>query len=256
MHELTQHTREYWQYEYDVSALSMVPLLRSWGVRIEGSSVLDVGSAEGGGLCALHDQGAVCAGFDVDEPRIRAAEQLRGNRKIDFRTGNLYLETLPFDDRQFDIVMLHDVFEHLDRKSEVIAKLKRYMKPGGMLLITFPPYYSAYGAHQQRLRTSYARIPFFHLVPFSMSFVLPRLRHEAPHIVEEVEKLGRLKMGMRKFEGIVRDGGLHIRHKKAYVVSPNHIRFGLRPIPAGLIARLPVISELFCSGVVYLLSKG
>jgi len=43
--------------------------------------------------------------------------------------------------------------EHLDHKPAVIARLKKYLKPGGKLLIRFPPYYSAYGGHQQHLRT-------------------------------------------------------------------------------------------------------
>jgi SAM-dependent methyltransferase len=251
----TEHTQTYWRYQYDVSANSIAPLLQRWGLVLEGASVIDVGCGEGGGLCALHDRGAHCVGFDVDEPRIHAAMQMRGDRRVEFATGNLYQDPLPFGGTERDLVVLHDVFEHLDRKPEMIEKLKRLMKPAGRLLITFPPYYSAYGAHQQHLRSSVARIPFFHLLPFSVSFLVPRLRREAPEIVEEVQKLGRLRMGMRKFEGIAAAGGLRIEQKEAYLISPNHIRFGLKPIPAGPVSRLPVISELFCTGVVYFLSK-
>jgi hypothetical protein len=121
--------------------------------------------------------------------------------------------------------------------------------------VTFPPYYSAFGAHQQHLRTLFARMPFFHLVPFGLSVVLPRLKNEHPHIVEEVKKLGRLKMGMASFENIVTEGDLRVVHRQAYLISPNHIRFGLRPVSAGPLSRIPLIREIMCSGVVYLLSK-
>jgi SAM-dependent methyltransferase len=256
MTELTDHTRTYWQYEYDVSARSMVPLLRGWGRALEGTTVLDVGCAEGGGLCALHDAGALCAGFDLDAPRVDAARLLAGGRAIEFAIGDMYRDPLPFAGRTFDLVTLHDVFEHLDHKLPMLRRLASCLRPDGAILITFPPYYSAYGAHQQHLRTSYARIPFFHLLPLSLSFLLPRMKNEAPHIVEEVSKLGRLKMGMRKFERLAAEAGLQIAHKQAYLISPNHIRFGLTPIPAGPVSGLPVIGELFCSGVVYLLGKG
>lgn len=256
MTDMTDHTRGYWQYEYDVSAQSMVPLLRGWGRTLDGATVLDVGCAEGGGLCALHDAGAVCAGFDVDAPRVEAALQLRGDRKIEFITGDMYLDPLPLSGRTFDLVTLHDVFEHLDHKLAMLGRLAGYLSPGGAMLITFPPYYSAYGAHQQHLRASYARIPFFHLLPFSLSYLLPRLKNEAPEIVEEVGKLGRLKMGMKKFEQLVGTTGLRLSHKQAYIISPNHIRFGLTPIPAGPVAGLPIIGELVCTGVAYLLAKG
>lgn len=255
MTELTDHTRRYWEYEYQVSARFMAPLLRRWGVTLEGAAVLDVGCAEGGGLCALHDAGARCAGFDIDELRVDAAVALRGDRAIDFRTGNMYTDGTPFTGTQFDLVVLHDVFEHLDQKQAMIAKLGRYLAPNGRILITFPPYYSAYGAHQQHLRAPLARLPFVHLLPFGISTLLPRLRNESPAIVTEVQKLGRLKMGMTKFEGIAFAGGMRIVGKKAYLISPNHIRFGLTPVPAGPLVHLPFVAELACSGVVYLLAR-
>jgi 2-polyprenyl-3-methyl-5-hydroxy-6-metoxy-1,4-benzoquinol methylase len=233
----------------------MVPLLAQWGVQIRNRTLLDAGCGEGGGLCALHDAGALCAGFDIDEARVNAARTLSGDRQILFATGNLYDTGLPFQGWTFDVVVLHDVFEHLEHKEKAIAQLKQWMQPKGALLITFPPYYSAYGAHQQHCVAWFARLPFFHLVPLSISHLLPRLKHERPAAVAETQKLARLKMGMRKFEQISRRCGLRILHKRAYIISPNHIRFGLRPLNAGLIAEIPGVNELLCSGVVYLLGK-
>ena len=253
MVEISEHTRRYWQYEYDVSAKYMIPLLEHWGAGVKGASVIDVGCGEGGGLCALHDAGAVCCGFDIDNPRIDFGEVLKGERPIEMTTGNLYEDILPFTEQQYDLVVLHDVFEHLDYKHEVLQKLMSYAKPKGRIMITFPPYYSAYGAHQQLLQAAWAKIPFFHLFPLSLSRILPRLKNEPPHVVEEILKLGRLKMGMKKFERIVSEGGLTVQHKQAYFISPNHIRFGLKPIPAGPVAEIAVLGELVCTGVVYLL---
>jgi 2-polyprenyl-3-methyl-5-hydroxy-6-metoxy-1,4-benzoquinol methylase len=249
------HNRKYWQYEYDVSARFIVPLLHAWGRPPAGASILDVGCGEGGGLCALHDQGGVCTGFDIEESRVATARDLQGARSITFTFGDLYADRVPFDDRRFDLVTLHDVFEHLDHKPAMLDRLKKYLSPGGKLLITFPPYYSAYGGHQQHLRAWFARLPFFHLVPFAASKILPELQGEVPHVVAEVQKLARLKMGMRQFESIARERGLRIEHRRAYLISPNHIRFGLRPLAAGPLERVPVIREFVCTGVVYLLSQ-
>ena len=250
------HASRYWQYQYDVVTRFIVPLLESWGIPLAGAAVLDVGCGEGGGLCALHDRGVEsCVGFDIDEYRIGTALRLQGPRAIEFACGNIYAADAPFAARQFDLVTLHDVFEHLDQKPAMIARLKGYLKPGGRLLIRFPPYYSAYGAHQQHLRTWFARLPFFHLIPFSVSHIVPRLRGEAPHPVAEVQKIGRLRMGMNKFERIAAEGGLRVERRQAYLISPNHIRFGLRPVPAGVLARVPLLGELLCTGVIYLLAQ-
>lgn len=251
---LEQH-RTYWKYEYDVTAGYMVPLLERWGVAIRDRAVIDVGCGEGGGVCALHDRGARCVGFDVEAERIRAAGLLKGDRAVAMTTGDLYASELPWKGDAFDLVVLHDVFEHLERKEHVLRVLKEYAGPAGHIMITFPPYYSAYGAHQQLLRWGPARMPFFHLIPFALSQVVPRLKDESPYFVGEVRKLGALKMGMAKFERLLRPAGLHVAHREAYLISPNHIRFGLTPVPAGPIARIPLVRELLCSGVVYLLGS-
>jgi ubiquinone/menaquinone biosynthesis C-methylase UbiE len=253
--ELSEHTRRYWQYEYDVAAKYMVPLLEEWGALRQGMSMIDVGCGEGGGVCAMHDSGMQCVGWDADDHRVRVAALLQGNRSIQWSLGSLYENSLPFSGQSFDLVVLHDVFEHLERKEEMLGKLRTYLNPDGRLMITFPPYYSAYGAHQQLLNSPIARVPFFHLLPFTLRWILPRLKNESPVVVDEVRKLGTLKMGMRKFEEIARSGGMKVVAKRAYVISPNHIRFGLKPIPAGPVGDLPILGELLCTGAVYLLAR-
>jgi len=131
-------------------------------VNLRGAAVLDVGCARGG-LCAMHDRGAQCRGSTSTRAH-RGGAGAAGRPGNPFAVANLYEETVTFLDRSYDLLVLHDVFEHLDRKEEMLAKLARCMKPDGGLLITFPPYYSAYGAHQQHLRATVARLPFFHLV--------------------------------------------------------------------------------------------
>ncbi len=253
---IEDRTKQYWKYEYNVAAKFMIPLLEQWGAPVKGASVIDVGCGEGGGLCAMFDAGAAsCCGFDIEVGRVEAAKQLRGERTMYITIGNLYEEKLPYTENQYDVVVLHDVFEHLDYKDDVVRKLAAYAKPTGKIMITFPPYYSAYGAHQQLLHGAWPKLPFFHLLPFALTKILPRIKDEAPHIVEEIQKLGRLKMGMKKFEAIVERNGLKVAGKQAYLISPNHIRFGLKPIPAGKVAEIPIIGEVVCTGVVYLLAK-
>lgn len=253
---LDDRTRGYWQYQYDVVKLHLVPLLEHWGLHLDGARVLDVGCNTAGGTCAMHDAGAACKGFDLYPEFIEAGKALQGNRNIALFSGDMYKEAIPFAGERFDLVMLHDVFEHLYNKDEMLGKLAEYLAPGGKLLITFPPYFSPYGAHQQNLRTSFARIPFFHLLPFAISYILPRLKDEDPIIVNEIQKLAELKMGIAGFEAIITRNHFHVDQREAYLIGPNHIRFGLKPIPAGPIADIPLLREFIVTGVIYLLSKG
>lgn len=256
MDEFEEHVRRYWQYQYDVARNHMAPLLERWGVRLNGASMLDVGCGTGGGTCAIHDLGARCVGYDINAHSIDKANDLKEGRSVSFSLADIYAQERPVESGSgYDLVVLHDVYEHLERKNEMMQKLKSYMKNDGKLLITFPPYYSAYGAHQQHMKASFAKLPFVHLVPFMVSTVVPRLKGEDPYIISEVTKLGRLKMGMRGFQSIAAKNKMSIIHKEAYIISPNHIRFGLKPIPAGPVAAIPILGEFLCSGVVYLLGK-
>lgn len=255
MTDLGEHSKRYWQYEYDVSVRYMAPLLKEWGFPLHQATVLDVGCGEGGGLCGLHDAGASCAGFDIDNHRVNVANALKGDRKIPFVHGNMYEPSVPFADKTYDLVVLHDVYEHLESKEAMLAKLTGWLKPCGKILITFPPYFSAFGAHQQHLRSVLLKLPFVHLLPLTMSAALPRAKGEDPNVVKEIEKLAALKMGMRSFERIVRKCGLSIAGKQTYLISPNHIRFGLKPLRAGIFGHLPLVNEIVCSGVAYLLSR-
>lgn len=250
---IPDYTKQYWQYEYDVVHRTIAPLLVSWGVDLHQARVLDIGCGEAGGLAALSDRGAHCWGFDIDQQRIDHARAMIGSRAMTLAAGDLYRDP-PFAGHRFDLVVLHDVFEHLENKRSGMQALAAFLTPSGKLLITFPPYFSAFGAHQQLLSTWYARLPFFHLLPFSLTFLLPRLSKEHQPFVDEIMKLGRLKMGMRHFERVVREAGMHMDRKQAYLLSPNYVRFRLPPVPAGPLARIPGLSELLCTAVIYLLS--
>jgi SAM-dependent methyltransferase len=233
----------------------MIPLLRKWGIDLHGLRVIDVGCGEGGGVCAMHDGGADVVGFDLQEHRVESARELSEDRKITFQVGDLYASEQQFPVGQFDLVVLHDVFEHLDRKPEMLSKLMSFANEHGSVMITFPPYYSGFGAHQQLLKTRWAKLPFIHLVPGFLSTILPNLKNEHPPVVEEIEKLGRLKMGMKGFEEIVESVGCEVARLESYIISPNHIRFGLRPLSAGPLGRISGLREVTCSGVVYLIRR-
>lgn len=105
-----------------------------------GAVVLDVGCGTGTlALMAktqLGAQGKVY-GIDaapemIDVARHKATDQ---NRAVDFRQG--VIESLPFEDSTFDVVLSTLMFHHLpdDLKQRGLAEIFRVLKPGGRLLI-------------------------------------------------------------------------------------------------------------------------
>ena len=110
----------------------------------EGDSVLDFASGACDKTAVLQLLGYQCSTFDDLNDEWHLKDDNRGkilqfaeSMGIDF---NLASEGyLPFDEGSFDMVMAHDVLEHLhDSPRDFLNDLVALVKPGGYLFITVP----------------------------------------------------------------------------------------------------------------------
>ncbi len=109
-----------------------------------GSSILDFGSGPCDKTAILQELGFKCSACDdLEEDWHKAPgqrERILGFVKetgIDFRAPDR--AGIPFDKEQFDMVMLHDVLEHIhDTPRELLNDLLELTKPEGLLFITVP----------------------------------------------------------------------------------------------------------------------
>jgi len=93
---------------------------------------LDAGCCDGRYLAALAAElPARRAGTDISE---RILETARTRVDADFRQGNL--ESLPFEDGAFDLVLCSQVIEHVPVAERAVAELHRVLRPGGTLVIS------------------------------------------------------------------------------------------------------------------------
>ncbi len=123
---------------------------------VKDRDVLDVGCQWGATCIALARAGARACGVDIDDDfingaRLRAEEQ---TVRIDVRRG--VAEAIPYPDKSFDVVLLHNVIEHVRNHRETMSELARVLRPGGGLWLTGPnrlspqlllrdPHYSMFG---------------------------------------------------------------------------------------------------------------
>ncbi len=96
--------------------------------------VLDFGCGSGGMLRRIADRSEACFGVDVDPVRLANARRLTRADVRPIVPGR----PLPFDDAQFDTVLLVEVIEHVPDERTVLAELSRVLRPGGRLLVTTP----------------------------------------------------------------------------------------------------------------------
>jgi SAM-dependent methyltransferase len=107
-------------------------VLKSNGI----SSVLDIGCGDGGLLSKLDGRVQRVVGIDMDDSLLEQARRVAPGAELVHQSA----EQLPFDEGQFDAVVLSDVLEHVGQELQqgVISEARRVLKPGGLLILTVP----------------------------------------------------------------------------------------------------------------------
>jgi len=98
--------------------------------------LLDIGSGQGRILKLLASRAHRAVGVDIDPDArqyARAQLLLAGVENTSLRKGNMY--DLPFDDHEFDTVILDDTLGEADEPILAICEARRLLKPGGRLLL-------------------------------------------------------------------------------------------------------------------------
>lgn len=118
--------------------------LLAWARQLPvGARVLDVGSAAGGHVMALSQEG-----FQVDSLEYSDwAVAHQRSRGIRVTQGDA--RAIPWDDAAFDAVICLDVLEHIDEHEQVASELRRVLKPGGRFLVAAPEDASMWSAHDE-----------------------------------------------------------------------------------------------------------
>jgi len=98
--------------------------------------LLDIGSGQGRVLKLLASRAQRAVGVDIDADArrfARAGVLLAGLPNCSLRQGDMY--SLPFDDGEFDTVIVDDVLVEAERPVDVLAEALRTVEPDGRLLI-------------------------------------------------------------------------------------------------------------------------
>jgi len=210
----------------------------------KGKKILDIGCAEGGVLTAFEREGYDCTGLEYNSNRIQFAEE-KSSSNIKFIEGNI--EKFASDEK-FDVILILDVIEHLNRKLQALENIKQMLGSEGILVISFPPFRSAFGGHQQAMKSYLKYIPYIHLF---QETVYKGLLEKIERINIDVH-LRNYKTGItiRQFEKLIRQVGFSIIEKSFYFVRPRQaFRFGISMRRN----RIKLFKEFLASGATYIL---
>ncbi len=253
-------TRAYFQWEFGQAERSYSAFQPF--INLEGKDVLDAGCGLGGKELFYLSQGAKrVTGLDINQTNVQIARSCFAEREPDSsqRPGLVVADAaaMPFADNSFDLAISTYTFEHLADPAGVLGEVQRVIKPGGEVFISFPPYFSPWGAHL----TDWIHFPWCQVL-FSEKALLnvARAIDETEHIHAGLPEFARIeltgaaelphvnKLTVRDFERLLESSSLEVLCKIHRPVGLDMIRI-LRPI-LSLITRIPVLREMFTSSVV------
>jgi SAM-dependent methyltransferase len=104
--------------------------------------ILEIGCGTGHNIPMLERFGR------VDAIEIDAAARAIASRRLGHAVSDAPLPDLPgVADRQYDLVAILDVLEHVEGDREALRSIARKLKPGGRILITVPAFPWMWSAH-------------------------------------------------------------------------------------------------------------
>lgn len=245
----------YFEYQRLVATEVVIPWLDA-RLSLDGAAIGDFGAHQGGMLDALRGIGTVRSGTGFElSADVVSSSPFSDDRS--FRLEVADLTALDAGSYAFDVVLLHDVLEHIPNGSGVLKVAAEALSPHGHVFVSFPPYHSAFGGHQHLARGRARIIPFVQHLPTP---VFRRVaRPGASEYMTAEESLADLlsvratRLTLSAAEKAFRVAGLEIVDRELFVLRPEYtVRYGLPTVSAGFIGRLPWVREFVVTGAFFL----
>lgn len=174
---------------------------------VRGADVIDFGCGLGEQAIALAEAGAASVlGVDINPAYLDVGRDAAWKRGVADRVTF----ATEADGVGADVVLSVNSMEHFSDPGAVLATMRDALRPGGLLIVTFsPPWLSAYGAHMHH----FTPVPWVHLLFPERTIMRVRARYQNDGATryEDVEG-GLNRMTLRKFERLVRESGMAVRH--------------------------------------------
>lgn len=220
-------------------------------------SILEIGCGEGGNLLPFSKRGCKVTGIDISEIRIKEAkqffqeEELQGN----FLCQDIFVSGFK---EKFDIVIIHDVIEHVLAKKRLLTIAINLLKSGGLIYVGFPPWQMPFGGHQQICHNRIiSSLPFIHLLPEKVYRILLKQTGVNQRTIAELMEIKDCRTTIELFKKLVKEIELTQVDEAYYFINPHYeSKFGLKPVKTiSIFSVIPILRNFLTTSYFAILKK-
>ena len=248
----------YWDYQQILAEDYYIPYLENEGNLSTSNikSIIDIGCGKGGFIDAVNsrfNKNSNCLSLGID---IKSFKTWKG-RNTHYKVHNILKDDNKNHKNKYDLVILRDVIEHIPAqfKQNFIETARDFMSNNGKMLITFPPYLSPFGLHQQAIMKSFLKkTPYLSALP---KILIKKLtaKFESAETWAEIAEIIDSGMTISNFKKLIKETNLTAYNQKFFTIRPSHeIRYNVKYLQSPF-GSIPLIREFLISGTCYLLKK-
>lgn len=254
MQERHSNRERYFEEQARTTARYYIPYIQHFVLQLP-QEVLEVGCGEGGNLLPFAHLGCKVTGVDLAAPRIEQAKAFFAER--DQQGTFIAADAFALDELngKFNLIVVHDVIEHIDDKARFLGGLRRFLAPGGAIFVAFPAWQMPFGGHQQIAHSLVSRLPFIHLLPVALYKRLLHMAGENARTIDELLDIKRTRCPIELFRSVARQAGYDITDEQLFFINPHYeTKFGIKPRKlCKAIAAIPHVRNFFSTSCFYIL---
>lgn len=261
MQDRHQDRKKYFDEQGITTKKYVIPYINRFMAVNADTRVLEIGCGEGGNLTPFVELGCEVCGIDLNTGQIALAReyfgQLGHSNRATFIAEDIY--KIPDQDvKQYDLIMMRDVIEHIHDQDKFMGYVKKFLRPGGLLFIGFPPWMMPFGGHQQICHNKWlSKLPWYHLLPMPIYKWVLRSFGEEARTIEELVEIKETGITIERLRSIAHKHEWEILNETLYLINPNYeIKFGLQPRRQfGPIAAMPWLRNFMTTCGYYIFQK-
>lgn len=257
MQERHRNRELYFKELATTSEKYFIPYIQRFHTINNSTNILEIGCGDGGNLLPLSLMGCKTLGVDMAECRIDDAKKFfkEFEAKGEFIASDIFkLKDL---EHKFDIIICHDVFEHISEKQQFLLNLERYLASGGIVFMSFPAWQMPFGGHQQICQSRImSHLPFYHILPRCIYKGMLKIAGENEFCINELMSIKSTRTPIELFEKLVSKSKLEISDRRLYFINPHYeVKFGLKPrVLNKMLSSIPYLRNYFSTSCFYILS--